>query len=306
MSPSSKTLVLAAVGCSVTVLVLLRSILKSNKTDSSSSKDVPRGDHLKPEDCIQPDDVINIFDTLYVHMQNVVANLSQQIQQIQMTGQSIPEKQLRQLLKAEFERALTAKQPLVFEEFNVDEDCLREATWEFLQDEEKFPKVKKSVERFQILYETITKEKIVGRRPADGKGGSNKTGSLSSDSTLSLGQDAGDNLTIPGITMTKELTLEAAAAYFDALTSTMGYIVQRFRDENRDFRDPIVVQQLQLQFASVANDAGEEALTRIGVSLMSFREGIETHQNDPTVGRALAMLQMKQQQDFIEMGLPDM
>lgn len=296
MSPSSNALLLAAVGCSVTALFLLRSTFTSK---SNSSADVPRGDHLKPEDCIQPEDVVTIFDTLYVHMQNVIANLSQQIQQIQMTGQSIPEKQLRQLLKAEFERALIAKQTLVFEENDVDEDCLREATWEFLQDEDKYPKVKKSVERFQTLYETITKEKVVGRRPGDGKGA--KVGADSS----TKGEDDSEDVT-KVIPMTKELTLEAAAAYFDALTSTMGYIVQRFKEENRDFRDPMVVQQLQLQFAAVANDAGEEALTKIGVNIISFREGIEKHQNDPAVGRALAMLQMKQQQDFIEMGLPDM
>jgi len=294
MSPSSsKTIVFAAVGCSVTALFLLKSIF----TSKSKTSDVPRGDHLKAKDCIQSDDVVTIFDTLYVYMQNVIANLSQQIQQIQMTGQSIPENQLRQILKAEFERALLAKQSLVFEEYDVDEDCLREATWEFLQDEDKYPKVKKSVERFQTLYETITKEKVVGRRPGDGKGSKALTDSAQGEEPEEM---------TPVITMTKELTLEAASSYFDALTSTMGYIVQRFKEENRDFNDPIVVQQLQLQFAAVANEAGEEALTRIGVTMTSFREGIEKHQNDPTVGRALAMLQMKQQQDFMDMGLPDM
>jgi hypothetical protein len=295
MSPSSKALILTALGCSLTAFFMLRS-----SKSSKASADVPRGDHLNPDDCIQPEDVVIIFDTLYVHMQNVIANLSQQIQQIQMTGQSVPEKQLRQLLKAEFERALLAKQTLVFEEYDVDEDCLREATWEFLQEEDKYPKVKKSIERFQTLYETITKEKVIGRRPGDGKGGDAKA------EEESLHLVGADEVKADSPAMTKELTLEAAAAYFDALTSTMGYIVQRFKEENRDFRDPMVVQQLQLQFAAVANDAGEEALMKVGVSLTSFREGIEKHQNDPSVGRALAMLQMKQQQDFIDMGLPDM
>jgi hypothetical protein len=42
--------------------------------------------------------------------------LMQQIQQIQQSGQTIPEGQLKQLLRAEMERALV-KQGMVIEEF---------------------------------------------------------------------------------------------------------------------------------------------------------------------------------------------
>jgi hypothetical protein len=73
-----------------------------------------------------------------------------------MSGQVIPEKQLCQLLKAEFECALTIKQKQVLDEFNLEESCLEEATWEFLEDEAKYPKVKMSVERFQKLWENIS------------------------------------------------------------------------------------------------------------------------------------------------------
>jgi hypothetical protein len=63
-------------------------------------------------------------------MQGVLAQLMQQIQQIQQSGQTIPEGQLKQLLGAEMERALV-KQGMVIEEFDLSLDCLEEATWEF-------------------------------------------------------------------------------------------------------------------------------------------------------------------------------
>merc|ERR1719223_2351055 len=70
--------------------------------------DVDIDDLDNAADCIAEDDVCAIFDQLFVQMQSVLAQLSQQIQQIQMSGQSIPEPQLRQLLRQEFDRALTS------------------------------------------------------------------------------------------------------------------------------------------------------------------------------------------------------
>lgn len=215
-------------------------------------------------------------------MQSVLAQLSQQIQQIQMAGQSIPEAQLRQILKSEFERALVAKQKSIFDKHDVDEDCLQEATWEFLEDPDEYPAVKKSVERFQKLYENVTGEKTVGKRPGQS----------------AVQADIED--------VSKDQLLRAAGVYFDALTSTMGEIVVKFKMEGRDLMDPNVAQQLQMEFAGVANDAGEKALERIGISMDSFKAAIEKHSSDPEVGRSLAMLQMKQQQELMALGVPTM
>jgi hypothetical protein len=63
-------------------------------------------------------------------MQGVLAQLMQQIQQIQQSGQTIPEGQLKQLLGAEMERALV-KQGMVIEEFDLDLDCLEERRGSF-------------------------------------------------------------------------------------------------------------------------------------------------------------------------------
>lgn len=282
MSSRSMSTLLLAGGASALLLLGARTALSSpSKSEASDSKE------LKQEDCIQPDDVIAIFDDLFLHMQSVLAQLSQQIQQIQMAGQSIPEPQLRQLLKSEFERALLAKQEGIYEKHDVDEDCLIEATWEFLDEAKEdiySEKVKKAVERFQKLYENVTGDKVVGRRPG---GGTSTSSAIVVD--------------IP-----KDKLLAAGALYFDALTTAMGKVVTKYKSEGKNLRDPSVAQALNMEFASVANDAGEEALEAEGISMEGFKAAIEKYSNDPEVGRALAMLQMKQQQELMALGVPTM
>ena len=251
-------------------------------------------DDLDSADCIAEDDVCAIFDQLFVQMQSVLAQLSQQIQQIQMSGQSIPEPQLRQLLRQEFDRALTSIQDKVFEENDVDEDCLREATWEMLGEPDKYPKAKKAVERFQKLYENVTGEKVVGRRPG-GEGGG---GDDNKEAARAIEAAVAD--------VSEEKLLRAAEIYFDALTAAMSAIAKRLKDEGKDLRNPSVAQQLQMEFAGSANEAGEEALEKEGITLDTFRAAIEKHSSSPAVGRTLTMLQMKQQQELMALGVPSM
>ncbi len=67
-----------------------------------------------------------------------------------------------------------------------------------------------------------------------------------------------------------------------------------------------MAQQIHLQFAQVANEAGEDALQSMGISLNDFRGAIEKYSGDPEVGRTLTMLQMQQQQELMVMGVPSM
>ena len=67
-----------------------------------------------------------------------------------------------------------------------------------------------------------------------------------------------------------------------------------------------MAQQIHLQFAQVANEAGEDALQSMGMSLNDFRGSIEKYSGDPEVGRTLTMLQMQQQQELMAMGVPSM
>ena len=193
----------------------------------------------------------------------------------------IPEAQLRQLLKAEFERALLSFQGKVFEEHDIDEECLQEATAEFLADPETYPKVKRSVERVQKLYENVSGE------------------SVTSDST---GSELNRNRGV----VTQEKLLQAASKYFDALTDAMREIVATFKAQGMSLNDMAIAQQIHMQFAAVANDVGEDALSKLDMNLDDFRSAIEKYSANPEVGRTLTMLQMKQQQELMAMGVPMM
>jgi hypothetical protein len=166
------------------------------------------------------------------------------------------------------------------EEYDIDYDCLEEATWEFMEKEEEFPKVKKAVERFQKLWENVSGEAVVGMRP--GKAPVVETIEILSPPT----------------------TVEAAEIYFDALTMAMKGLVEKFKEEGQDLNSPPVAQELHVKFASVANEAGEDALKAFGCTQVQFQKSIEANASNPMVGRSLAMLQMKQQQALMAMGVP--
>jgi hypothetical protein len=231
------------------------------------------------EECITENDVAKIFDRLFMEMQAVLSQLMQQIQQIQMTGQMIPEKQLKAIIRSEMERALLIKQKVVLEQFDVDYECLEEATWEFLEKEDEYPKVRKAVERFQKLWENSTGDEVVGWRPG-------KMSTRAVQETLSA-----------------ERTIEMADKYFTALTDSMRTLVTRYKAEGRNLQDEMVQQALNMEFAQGASDAGESALTAEGVTLSQFESSVKMHSSNPVVGRSLAMLQMKQQHDLMAIGV---
>uniref|UniRef100_A0A7S0UHI2 Uncharacterized protein n=1 Tax=Pseudo-nitzschia delicatissima TaxID=44447 RepID=A0A7S0UHI2_9STRA len=278
MSASTKLLIGSAL---IATALAAKSLLSSEKSDSTELAEID--DELEEGEYITGDDVCKVFDRLFMEMQAVLAQLSHTVQQIQMSGQVIPETQLRQLLITEYERALTVKQQQALAEADMDYDCFEEATWEFLEKEDEYPKVKKSVERFQKLWENVSGENVVGKRKGD--------------STQKKPEEKIEVLS-------PERTIEVAEIYFDTLTSAMGDLVKNFKEEGKNLRDPRVAQQLQMEFSSVANDKGEEALKELGVSQMQFQKSIEANASHPQVGRSLAMMQMKQQQALISMGVP--
>ena len=103
--------------------------------------------------------------------------------------------------------------------------------------------------------------------------------------------------------LTPERLIEVAEVYFGALSDAMRGLVKTYREEGQDLLSPAVAQRLQLEFSSTANDAGGEALERLGCSLQQFQKSIEAHATKPEVGRTLATLQMRQQQELMSMGL---
>lgn len=261
---------------------MLATAAASQYFSSSSSKERSLGDIEDEEeemDIITEDDCCKIFERLFLEMQNVLAQLSQQIQALQMQGQHIPEAQMRQVLKSEFERALVARQAVVFEEFGVDADCLEEAVWEFMADEEEYPKAVKSVERFQKLYENVSGEQVVGRRP----------GKEIKQEEVEI--------------MDPAQTIEAAEVFFNALTTRMKELVESYEAEGKNLKDPAVANELNMKFSATGNDFAEEALKEKGISFKSFQASIEKNATNPTVAHALQMIQVKQQQDMMSMGI---
>ena len=253
-------------------------------SSKSSPSDITDIDDLEEDELITPDDVASIFDKLFMQMQQVVLQLSQQVQQIQMSGQVIPEKQLRQLLKSEFERALQQLQAQVLEEADMDADCLEEATWEFMEDGEKYPKVKRAVERFQALYESVSGVECKGWHPKKGNattGGGGDRKELSADELV-----------------------EAATLYFDKITETMVEMANTYKSQGKDLKDPQVAQQYQMEASTDANEVAEKALEAKGINMSDFRKAIDKHSRVPSVGQTLGMLQLKQQQELMAAGVP--
>jgi len=280
----NNTTLIAAITCSILAGSYYFLSSKKSKKDSNDNKN----DTDENVEYIAEEDIVKVFDALFIQMQNVISQLGQQIQQIQMMGQNIPQAQLRQLIKGEFERALLAKQGQIFDEHGMDEDCVQEATMEFLAEPEKYPKAKKAVQRFQMLWENVSGEQVASLTPAK------ESSAVSSTSAQKE-------------TLSKEDLLKSCTIYFDALTDAMRDIVQNLKDGGANLADPMVLNQMQMEFASVANDKGEQELKdKMGVSLDEFRSSIEKYGEDPEVARTLALLQMRQQQDLASLGVAAM
>lgn len=287
-SSSSTAATVAAIAAGCSLLAYGASYLtKSQSPPKHDLTDID--DEIDVDDCITPEDIVAIFDKLFMQMQQVVLQLSQQVQQIQMAGQVIPEKQLRQLLKGEFERALTQCQAQVFEDNDVDADCVEEATWEFMAKPDEYPKVKRAVERFQKLYDSISGEETVGWTPNKGKGSQGGEGDASATK--------------------KELTpdelIQASTVYFDTITEKMIEIAKSWTASGKDIKDPSISKEFQLEASTDANEAAEEKLSKeLGISMHDFRAAIDKYSRMPAVGQTLGMLQIKQQQELMAAGIP--
>lgn len=233
---------------------------------------------VDPADYISEKEVIQFFDQLLLEMNAVLSNIMQQLQAIQMSGQ-FPESQLKNILCSEMERALTVKQKLLVDQMNMDYDCLEEATWEFLKEEEKHPQVKKAVDKFQRFWESVSGEAVTGWRP---------------------GKEMVEETDMELLDPTK--LVEVADAYFSSLSNQMKKLIEERKSNGENIQDAAIAKALHKDFTDTANDAGEACLKGYGVTLRQFEMSIKKHASDPTVGRALAGFQMRQQQELMAMG----
>jgi hypothetical protein len=260
-------------------------------TSSSSSSTTPPHDTLTVTEIdedndndnssamITEQDVCQIFDKLFLEVQQAFAQLMNQIQQLQMTGQRIPDEQVQMIMRQELERALLVKQGAIVEMAGIDMECLEEAVWEFVNPENDAysSKVRIAVERLQKLWQTATGQAVVGWRPG-------KTVTTTDEEPL----DA-------------DTTIRMASVYFDALSDAMRQVIASYKASGQDLRSPAVQQALNMEFAGAANDAGEAALQAHGVSQSQFEASVKAHKNNAQVTQALTMMQIKQGQEFSAM-----
>uniref|UniRef100_A0A7S2YR79 Uncharacterized protein n=1 Tax=Entomoneis paludosa TaxID=265537 RepID=A0A7S2YR79_9STRA len=229
-------------------------------------------------DCITAEEVSQVFDRLFRELQGIFAQLMQNIQMIRMQGQNIPEAQVMALVKNEMINALMAKQKQALEEFDMDYDCLEEATWEFLGQPDKYPQVKKSVDRFQKFWGNVSgQDDLEGWRP-------------------------GQAPAAPVEILTAEKTMEIAQVYFDSLTEAMRQLVAQYKADGKNLQSPAVQNQLNMDFGEHAQAAGEAALEAVGVSMKQFEASVKAHSDNPTVNRTIQQIQMKQQQELMSIG----
>ena len=232
----------------------------------------------KDTEYITANDVVKVFDQLYLELQSAFSQLMNQVQQLQMTGQSIPEAQLQLIMKQELDRALRTKQGSIVEKAHMDMDCFEEATWEFLNPAmtgTPHPQVRAAVEKLQKLWQTATGEHVVGWTP------------FSPPPVLEP--------------LDPDTTIQAATVYFQALTTCMRRLISEYEISGKDLRSEAVQQQLNMEFSHQANDAGDAALQELGYTQQQFEASVTAHQANPAVARALTMLSMQQQQDFATM-----
>lgn len=272
------TLLAASLGLGYMSLVSSSNSKQQPKAPSESRAlatvtEIDDEDHHEIGDFITESEVCKVFDQLYMELQNAFSQLMNQVQQLQMAGQRIPEQQLQIIMKQELERALRMKQGPIVEMAGMDMDCFEEATWEFI--DQKSGKVQAAVERLQKLWQTATGEHVVGWKP--GK-------------ELVMSEPLGP-----------EETIVAATAYFKALTDCMRRLIQEYEMQGRDLQSPSIQQQLNLDFGTQANEAGEVALERLGYNQAQFEASVAAHKENNDVARALTVLSMQQQQDFATM-----
>jgi len=247
------------------------------KSDAIVVSDLDDIDDDAKGDCITAEEVAQIFDRLFRECQGIFAQLMQNIQMIRMQGQNIPEAQVMGLVQKEMVNALTVKQAQALEEFEMDYDCFEQATWEFLEKEDKYPQVVKAVNRFQKFWSNISgQDDLEGWRPG--------------------------KVSAPVELLTPEKTIEVAQVYFDSLTEQMRELVSQYKADGKNLQSPAVQNQLNLDFSEKAQASGEGALEGVGVTMKQFEASVKAHSGNPTVNRTIQQIQMKQQQDLMSIG----
>lgn len=245
------------------------------------------------DEFISADEVVKIWDRLFLETQQVVASTAQQLQQLIQMG-AIPESQARNIIANAIIESLPKSQAKVCNEFGVDYDCLEEATWEFIEEADQ--KVQKAVERFQSLFANFAgNREFVGKRPAK-----LNTVAEGSNSTPRGATDVDD---VETELLSADELIEAAQAFFTAATAAAKMVTDAAKTDGLDLQNPAAAQALVQELGAVTESLTEEALKTFGLTTASFQAAITAQAQNPKIGRALMIVQQEHMVAMQAMGL---
>ena len=248
------------------------------------------------DEFITADEVVKIWDRLFLETQQVVASTAQQIQPLIQMG-AIPESQARNIIANSIIELLPTSQTKVCNEFGVDYDCLEEATWEFIEDGDQ--KVQKAVERFQSLFANFAgNREFVGKRPSK----IDRRKEPSPTAFAERGATDIDDLDTERTLSADEL-IQAAQAFFNAATAAAKIVTDNAKANNVNLQDPAEAQALVQELGTVTESLTEKALKEFGLTTTSFQTTISAQAQNPKIGRALLMVQQEHMMAMESMGL---
>lgn len=250
---------------------------------------------------ITADEVVKVWDRLFLETQQVVASTAQQLQQLLQMG-AIQESQARNIIANAIIESLPKSQTKVCNEFGVDYDCLEEATWEFVAEGDS--KVQKAVERFQALFANFAGNRdFVGKRPSSmmAQPRSNATtaarGTAAAAGATEVDDDADD------LAISPDDLIRAAQAFFAAATNAARAITQQAKMNGIDLQDPSAAEAMVQELGAVTETLTEEALQEFGLTTATFQAAISSQAQNPKIGRALMMVQQEHMMAMQSMGL---
>lgn len=260
------------------------------------------------DEFITADEVVKLWDQLYVEAQNIVTTMYQQLQQLIQIG-AVPEAQVGNIIANSILESLPKLQTKVCNQFGVEYDCWEEATWEFVEEGDQ--KVQKAVERFQSLFAHFTgNREFIGKRPTKEKPTISTTDiPLNANSTertyptaRGVMTDMDDIDTDPTPLSADEIIM-AAQAFFNAATIAAKMVTDNAKANGVDLTDPVEVQGLVSELGQVTESLTEEALASFGLTSTSFQETIAAQAQNPKIGRALMIVQHQHTMALQAMGL---
>jgi hypothetical protein len=253
---------------------------------------------------ITADEVVKVWDRLFLETQQVVASTAQQLQQLLQMG-AIQESQARNIIANAIIDSLPKSQTKVCNEFGVDYDCLEEATWEFVAEGDS--KVQKAVERFQALFANFAGNRdYVGKRPSsmmaqppsNGTTAARGTGTATATGgATDLDDDADD------VDISPDDLIRAAQAFFAAATNAARATTQQAKMNGINLQDPSSAAAMVQDLGAVTETLTEEALQEFGLTTASFQAAISSQAQNPKIGRALMIVQQEHMMAMQSMGL---